>query len=120
MLWQVNDRDGLGRVTDESLGTDNALSTKRTFWSNSGRLKTVQSGTAALPTSLQNDSYGWDDMGSLASRSNQWPSNPLVSETFVYDQINRVKQSTVTAWRNTSPTTRSVSMIIETRAGVIT
>ena len=71
LLWQVNDRDGLGRVSDESLGTDNALATKRTFWSNSGRLKTVQSGTAALPTSLQNDSYGWDDMAtSPAARDN--------------------------------------------------
>jgi len=90
--WRANTRDGVDHVTSETLG--NGLVTTRGYAGTSARLTSLQTG-AGGGNAVQNDSYGYDSEGSLASRSNRMGANPTVAETLAYDLLNRLTSSSL-------------------------
>lgn len=69
VYWSANTRDAEGRVTKETLG--NGLITNRAYKPDTGYVDTLQIGTGAAPTSVQNDAYIFDvdALGNLTSRN---------------------------------------------------
>ena len=90
-VWQAQAMDAELRVTQEVLG--NGIVTTRGYNAYTGRLNTITSGPGA---SHQNDSYDYDEIGNLSSRAQlAATSGSAVSETFAYDELNRLSGSTV-------------------------
>jgi RHS repeat-associated protein len=90
--WTANAMDASGHLTQQTSG--NGLATIRTFDAATGRLTGISTGSAGAVQSL---SYTYDLLGNPLSRSD---ANTNLSESFVYDSLNRLTQSTV----NLSPT----------------
>ena len=94
MVWQGQVFDAEGNVLQEQLG--NGVVTQRGYNLYTGRLNTVQSGPAANNPVYQNDVYDYDELGNLESRSQLVAnSGSLLSETFKYDDLNRLKTSSI-------------------------
>jgi len=99
--WTVIKRDAAGNVTEEKLG--NGLTTRRTYKPTTGYVDTIQTGTGSgtsFSAAVQNNSYSFDNYGNLNFRTEALNN---VSEGFVYDNLNRLVQSTM------GTTTKTVS-----------
>ena len=90
--WTPYSLDAEMRVTQDTLG--NGITTIRSFDAPSDRLTGIVAGSGGA---VQNFSYTYDRRGNPLSRSD---ANTNLSETFVYDTLNRLTSSTV----NLSPT----------------
>jgi len=85
--WTANTRDAFGHVTQETLG--NGLVTTRAYDPTTELVNTIGTGTSTAPGSVQNDVYGFDAIGNLKYRNQNFGSNNL-TETFGYDSLNRL------------------------------
>jgi RHS repeat-associated protein len=90
-LWQANAVDAWGKA--ESSQTGNGVLTLASFEAATGRTKTL---TAAGQFNVQNDSYTWDSLNNLLTRTDSIGdgTNNAVSEIFTngYDALNRLTQ----------------------------
>ncbi|MGC2780213.1 MAG: RHS repeat-associated core domain-containing protein [Bradyrhizobium sp.] len=84
--WAANAMDADGHLTQQTAG--NGLVTSRVFDPLTGRLASVATGVGSA---VQNLSFGYDRLGNLTSRSD---ANTNVSESFNYDELNRLMTST--------------------------
>ena len=93
-VWQAQAIDAEGHTTQEQLG--NGLVTRRGYNLYTGRLESIRSGPGVSDASVQNDSYDYDALGNLTSRS-QLVANggAVLAESFGYDDLNRLNASTV-------------------------
>lgn len=96
-IYDLVSTDALGRETRAVHGSA-VLDEQNIYDAASGRLKEIRSGPAGN-ASIQNYAYTWDRVGNLTQRQDL-VQNPPVSETFGYDQLNRL----VSASRNGAAT----------------
>ena len=96
-LWTLNAQDAAGRTRSATFG--NGLTTATHYNDYTALLDSIQTGpgngTGANAT-LQSDTYTYDPVGSLLTRS--WlPASgaAAMSETFTYDELDRLKTSQV-------------------------
>lgn len=114
-VWQANAMDAELRVTQETLG--NGIVTARGYNPYTGRLASIRSGPGGS-ASHQNDTYDYDAIGNLSSRQQlAATSGSAVSETFAYDDLNRLSASTVAGQAAKSATYSDVGNIAS-KAGV--
>lgn len=87
LLWRADTMDAEGRITKATLG--NGVTADHVYNAQNGRLTSIQ---ANGPNgSVQNQSYAYDSIGNLSSRSD----TPLASnESFTYDDLNRLTGAT--------------------------
>jgi RHS repeat-associated protein len=91
VLWRAVTQDGAGRVTTAALG--NGLTDTYTYSSTSARLTGTQLVNGAGAVRLQ-EGYAYDGIGNVKSRNQQWNSHGFI-ELFDYDELNRLKSSTI-------------------------
>ncbi|QHH96410.1 toxin C-terminal domain-containing protein [Acinetobacter dispersus] len=84
LYWAANARDARGNITQETLG--NGLVTKKGYKADTGFIESINTGNAAI----QQNSYAFDAIGNLTNR-NQNLAGISINESFVYDNINRLK-----------------------------
>jgi RHS repeat-associated protein len=91
VLWKTDSQGADGSF--ESGTFANGVVANNGYQSGTGRLTLSQAGpvTSAVPT-IVDQSYSWDSLGNLLSRSDNIgnPSTGGVSETFQYDNLNRL------------------------------
>ena len=92
--WTANAQDALGRA---KLGTaGNGVVTRRIYATDTARLVGIFGGPLATPYSVQNDSYAYDTVGNMTSRSQLGDSNgTLWQESFTHDPLNRLTTSQI-------------------------
>jgi len=93
VYYTVNAMDVRGNVTEAVHG--NGVVTSNSFDPATGRLLTIDSLMGSGVGEVQDHSYSWDDLGNLMTRLDQSGSKNL-TETFVYDDLNRLTSSQVT------------------------
>ena len=96
--WTRLDVDARGNVTRERLG--NGVETTRTYTPENGRLSGIFSAKDA--TSIQHLTYQFDAVGNITNRFDQRLNQ---TETFVYDNLNRVVTVNTTVASTTTTTT---------------
>ncbi len=87
---EITAMDARGQVTGEKLG-GGVVRTRRTHEAQSGRITGITHRNALL-REVQTDSYGWDVLGNLDSRTSRRGNNTL-AETFRYDSLNRLTEA---------------------------
>jgi RHS repeat-associated protein len=98
VVWALECADAANRPTRESLGA--TLKSQHQYNDFTGRLDAIRTGTASggceVTATLQGDSYAYDAVGNVMTRS-QWGDNVggLMTETFAYDVLDRVRSSQV-------------------------
>lgn len=95
LYWRADEMNAEGQLLQQTYG--NALITKQTFDPQTGRLKTLRTGTAAAPGARQDLSYDYDVLGNVKTRSDLLAGR---AETFTYDLRDRVRFQTVTVGGN--------------------
>ena len=92
-LQSITATNAFGQVTVETFG--NSLKTTRGYDANSGRLTSIQTGTAAVPASIQNLVTVWRTDSSLYQRKdlNQNVGTGNI-DTYSYDALQRVLTQT--------------------------
>ncbi|MDX8412206.1 MAG: SpvB/TcaC N-terminal domain-containing protein, partial [Mariprofundaceae bacterium] len=85
VYWRADVVDAEGRVLDETLG--NGLTTHRQFNPLTGALGVIATGTGLGASEAQNFQYVHDSLGNQLSRTDH---NMGFTESFAYDQINRL------------------------------
>jgi RHS repeat-associated protein len=90
VFWTLNAVDDAGRAIDENFG--NGLHQITGYDSLTGTMVYRQSGSAGSATNLQNLSYQWDVNGNLKQRRSHI-QNPILTEDFYYDTLNRLDYS---------------------------
>jgi len=88
--WQAEAMDAFGNWVGERFG--NNIQTAKSYDAASGLLKSIKS-TKTSEGDIQDLAYQWDSNGNLRSREDISLS---ATETFSYDQTNRLKQATTT------------------------
>jgi RHS repeat-associated protein len=90
-LWVATDQDAASRVTQALLG--NSIQINRTYNPYSGRLTfATHAGNAGEKL---REGYDYDALGNVATRIQAWNVNEAFSETFSYDELNRLRTSQV-------------------------
>jgi len=89
VYWRAHASDAAGRVNLESMG--NGINTARVFDQATGLLEGISTGYGAS-SAIQTLTYEWDGMGNLTER---YDDNKDLTETFVYDALNRLDYSTL-------------------------
>lgn len=106
VLWQVNDSDAAGRLTEVVLG--NGLKETQSFNRHTGRLDGSALDTTGGEMRLT-EGYEYDAIGSVRIRSQYWSTSGFQEnlvydisvphdgfrETFTYDKLNRIETSKV-------------------------
>ncbi|MYM90379.1 hypothetical protein GTP91_24805 [Rugamonas sp. FT82W] len=87
LYWQANARDAEGHLTQQTYG--NNVVTQQVFDPATGRLNTI---TAGANNAVQNLSFTYDLRGNMLTRGD---ANQSLSETFLYDALNRLTSNTV-------------------------
>ena len=87
--WTLNALDAEQHITQQTSG--NGIVTTRSFSATTGRLLTVDAGNGNL---VQNLSYTYDSLGNLLTRAD---SNTNLSESAVYDNLNRLISATISS-----------------------
>ena len=90
LFWQATSINARGQIEVNRLG--NNLQTRYTYDAATGWLADLQVGTTANPTTIQNFAFTFDPLGNLTSRTDRRQN---LSETFAYDNLNRLLQSQV-------------------------
>lgn len=86
-LWNINQMDVEGRVTQETFG--NGITATRTYNAQNGELQSIATGPS---NSVQSLSYNYDPIGNVLSRTDA--TQGLV-ETFGYDALNRLTSAQI-------------------------
>ncbi|WP_281645170.1 RHS repeat-associated core domain-containing protein [Parendozoicomonas sp. Alg238-R29] len=86
LLEQNTEADNRGNITQQVLG--NGLTLSRSFEADSGRMTGINA--AKDGASVYGMTFGWDSQGNLQTRSDTFQN---VSESFTYDNLNRLTQS---------------------------
>lgn len=97
LIWEATSRDAAGRLSGNYTG--NGLLTKRFYDPYSGRLRRIWTGVAepdandelAITSTLRDLNYQYDGVDSVKSRQDLVLGT---TETFVYDELDRLKTST--------------------------
>lgn len=87
VYWQANSSDVFGHVTAATFA--NGVITTRTYDPNTGMLQAESAGAGGTSSVLQ-QVYTWDADGNLTTRQDL---NAGLTETFTYDNLNRVRQA---------------------------
>ncbi len=87
VYWTANAWDASGQLKEQTAG--NGIATWRSFDPYTERLTKIETGTSG---SVQNFNYSYDMLGQLLTRSD---ANSAMAESFTYDALNRLVQSTV-------------------------
>jgi RHS repeat-associated protein len=87
VYWTANARDAELRLTQQTAG--NGVATTQSFDPLMGYLTAIQAGPGST---VQNFAYSYDAIGNLLSRSD---ANNALSESFTYDNLNRLTSATV-------------------------
>ena len=82
LFWKANAKDADGNVLNETLG--NGLTTTRIYTDTTGRVQSIATNGVAA---IQNQTFNFDFMGNLKARTD---SVAGVTESFVYDPLNRL------------------------------
>jgi len=90
VYYELNETDALGRERNATLG--NGLVEARDYDDANRFLKTIQAGPSG-GNSIQNLSFGWDQLGNLTQRTDVNQSS--LTESFTYDGLNRLTQAQV-------------------------
>jgi RHS repeat-associated protein len=102
-FWRALTVDERGNVTDFLLG--NGVETLTSFDPAIGRVQTIKSVKGA--TTLQDLAYNFDDLGNLMSRTD---TRQAASETFQYDNFNRLTAVATTYGTGASPPSGTLSI----------
>ncbi|QHH96412.1 polymorphic toxin-type HINT domain-containing protein [Acinetobacter dispersus] len=105
LYWAANARDARGNITQETLG--NGLVTKKGYKADTGFIESINTGNAAI----QQNSYAFDAIGNLENR-NQNLAGISINESFVYDNINRLKSVVNQKGVTTSVTYNAIGNIL--------
>jgi RHS repeat-associated protein len=89
LYWRADSLDAAGSLLQQTYG--NNVVTQQVFDASTGRLRNIHAGTG---NGVQNLSFNYDGAGNLLSRND---ANQGLSETFVYDDRNRLTSSTVSS-----------------------
>lgn len=87
LYWRADSMDAMGHYTQQTYG--NGVVTQQVYYPATGALKNVYAGAG---NSVQNLTFEFDKIGNLVARSD---ANQSLSETNLYDGLNRLKQSTI-------------------------
>ncbi|TQV82933.1 RHS repeat-associated core domain-containing protein [Aliikangiella coralliicola] len=93
--WQAKRVNARGQIEQVSLG--NGINTTKSYRSDTGWLESIQSTGALkfgkkLSSSVQSLSYRYDSLGNMEYRAD---ATQGVSESFIYDNLNRLTRATV-------------------------
>ena len=98
--WKATQVNARGQVEAESLG--NGLVTQRTFYPNNGLVLGIQTGAAGGSLhEVQNLAYNHNSIGTFVQRQD---IGRTMTETFSYDEVNRLKQVSITGVTAEFPT----------------
>ncbi len=87
LYWRADSMDAMGHLTQQTYG--NGVSTQQIYEPETGLLKNVYAGAG---NAVQNLTFEFDKVGNLTTRKD---ANQSLSETNLYDGLNRLKSSTV-------------------------
>jgi len=103
VVWQAQQQDASSNVTQAGLG--NGLVMNRSYNPNTGRMTTgclsVGNNIGCVTSNLEilQEGYVFDNLGNVTDRNQYWnPGQPMqngVNESFAYDNLNRLTNSTV-------------------------
>ena len=96
VLWQASGQDAADRVTTAYLG--NGLEIGREYYAQTGRLNSAMLGVIGATSNYAlQEGYSYDNLGNVKIRTQYWNGNATgFSETFTYDELNRLSTSAVT------------------------
>jgi len=97
VFWSLSSANDYSAPTLEILGNGASITTSHTPWTND--ITTRQVGSGGSSTNLQNLAYSWDLNGNLQQRQDLAQS---LTEAFTYDELNRLKTSTLNSVQNLS------------------
>jgi RHS repeat-associated protein len=97
VYWQGKIQNAAGQLTDILLG--NGVNTTFNYDPETNLVAGIQSGTTIGGHDVQNLGFEFDEIGNLTTRSdyNQFVNLTALNETFSYDLLNRMTDSTVLA-----------------------
>ena len=87
LLWRADMQNAMGQLLQQTYG--NNVVTQQVFEATTGRLKNIYAGAG---NGVQNFSYAYDYLGNLVSRTD---GNQNLTETFLYDSLNRLTNAVV-------------------------
>jgi RHS repeat-associated protein len=87
VYWTANARDAELHLIQQTAG--NGVATSQSFDAETGRLTAILAGAGNI---VENFSYTYDVLGNVLTRAD---ANENLTETFAYDNINRVTSATV-------------------------
>ncbi|BEV16230.1 type IV secretion protein Rhs [Herbaspirillum sp. DW155] len=87
LLWRGDTQNAMGQLLQQTYG--NNVVTQQVFEATTGRLKNIYAGAG---NSVQNFSYQYDSLGNMVSRAD---GNQNLTETFLYDSLNRLTNAVV-------------------------
>ncbi len=90
-FWVLSSVDAMNRSLSETYG--NGLIGTHAYDPTTSDLTTIKTGISSNLTSVQSETYGFDGAGNLLSRG-WWDGTANRSETFGYDNLNRLKTVT--------------------------
>jgi len=102
VFWTANATNARGELTQETLG--NGVVVNRSLDDVTGLIASIHSGIGG-GTGIQNQSYLWDYVGNLIQRQD---NNQGLTESFQYDDLYRIRQSTLGTTTNLSMTYNSM------------
>ena len=94
--YEVEAMDIRGNITQEKHG--GRYTTTKIYYPISGRIESIKtdtSGSVLDPFVFQSESYVWDEIGNLISRTNDTDTQNTLEESFIYDDLNRLTQATI-------------------------
>ena len=116
VYWTANALDAEQHLTQQTAG--NGVVTSAGFNATTGRLSSILAGTGSA-TASQNFTYTYDSLGNLLTRADV---NTGLSESFIYDPLNRLTSATVgrRARRRPSATTAIGNITAKSDVGTYT
>lgn len=87
LYWQANTMDAEGHLLQQTYG--NNVVTQQVYEASTGRLKNIYAGPGNV---VQNFAFDYNALGNLNTRSD---ANQSLSESFLYDALNRLTSSSV-------------------------
>ena len=93
--WQAKTENAAGQLTEIELG--NGITTHHAYSATTGKIETIQSASFGATNDIQNLAFSFDAIGNLKQRTdyNQYSGVTALTETFHYDELNRMQDSTV-------------------------
>lgn len=95
VFWKMDEQDAFGRITNESLA-GGKYKIDRNYDNADGsnpwrRLMYAKATVGGSATAIQNLNFTWDWVGNLTERVDTRDTANVLSETFTYDALNRLK-----------------------------